>query len=141
MFTLTNDNIDEWIESLEDKINSYIADHCPETVEATITVYEPVTPHFGSYDSWKLASPDDYYNEKEIDVDVDIDEEEVSEYVFEHFYEDIALGTYDEKELNTLVEQACQKYIDAKVEFIKDEYESGEREYNYEPDDYEPDYD
>jgi hypothetical protein len=141
MFTLTNDNIDEWVESLEDKINSYVADNCPETVEATITVYEPRTPHFSSYDDWKLASPDDYYNEKEVDVDVDIDVDEVTEYVLENFHEDIALGTYDEKDLDARVEAACKKCIDAKVEFIKEEYESGKREYNYEPDDYEPDYD
>ena len=39
-----------------------------------LTIYTPCTPHFSSYDSWKLASLDDYYNEKEITIDVDYDD-------------------------------------------------------------------
>jgi hypothetical protein len=32
------------------------------------------TPCFGSYDAWKTASPDDYYDEVETEVEVDIND-------------------------------------------------------------------
>lgn len=50
-----------------------------ETWTIEFVTYKPITPYFGSYDAWKLASPDDYYDETNHSVFVDI--EKLNEYM------------------------------------------------------------
>lgn len=55
-------NKDLFIEKI---IDLWCQDNDVESRKIEYSTYKSITPHFTSYDDWKLASPEDYYEETE----------------------------------------------------------------------------
>lgn len=71
---------------LENLFNKWISIEDVNTRTIEYTIYTPRTPYFSTYDDWKLASKDDYYNEEEKIIDVDL--ESLYDYIIEKIDEE-----------------------------------------------------
>lgn len=103
---------------IESKIWFYVKSHLPATVTAEWKT--SVKPHFNSYDSWKLASSEDYLEEHEEEIQTDLTK--CTEYVVKNVIKD-ANDQQDFKDMEELID-----WIESSADSYIDEYTNGLKE-------------